>query len=208
MPVLPVSHPGVTFYVFHLEGTLRYTIARQGKPAREYELCGQDFDDNDAVIQDSFAVKVGLGIDASAVGIQLCVTKNDAVLSMAFEGKDGSGAEWIFEGMDEVTKGPRVASAATQTVVDASNCSICGADKLKRVAMSDGEAQTEAQSMQDGDTQTEKQDARNATTQTNRKYLKKSRKPSMLTEASVSENPVGLSGEEGAESKLEDTDKD
>ncbi|KAF2132068.1 hypothetical protein P153DRAFT_429269 [Dothidotthia symphoricarpi CBS 119687] len=170
MPALKVSHPGVTFYIFELQGTLQYTITHRGKPAREYELCEQDFDDNDAVLQDDSVAKVGPGTDASAVGVQLRVVKNDGVLSVVFERKDGGDANWAFNGMDDVTGGPRIASAATQTEVEASKCSTCGADRLREVDTSDGETQTEVKDMQDENTQTGKINMGDAMTQTSARH--------------------------------------
>jgi hypothetical protein len=106
--------PGIKFYLLELRGWLRYTLTRPGKAPKVFKLCDADLDDNDVYKPE----KLKHGLDASAVGIQLRLLKNDGVLKVEFEGKDGAVANWTFNGLALVHGGRMVAAAATQTDVE------------------------------------------------------------------------------------------
>jgi hypothetical protein len=106
--------PGIKFYLLELRGWLRYTLTRPGKAPKVFKLCDADLDDNDVDKPE----KLKHGLDASAVGIQLRLLKNDGVLKVEFEGKDGAVANWTFNGLALVHGGRMVAAAATQTDVE------------------------------------------------------------------------------------------
>jgi hypothetical protein len=106
--------PGIKFYLLELRGWLRYTLTRPGKAPKVFKLCDADLDDNDVDKPE----KLKHGLDASAVGIQLRLLKNDGVLKVEFEGRDGAVANWTFNGLALMNGGRMVAAAATQTDVE------------------------------------------------------------------------------------------
>jgi hypothetical protein len=106
--------PGLKFYLLEFRGWLKYTLTRPGKAPKIFKLCDADLDDNDVDKPE----KLKHGLDASAVGIQLRLLKNDGVLKVEFEGKDGAVANWTFNGLALVNGGRMVAAAATQTDVE------------------------------------------------------------------------------------------
>lgn len=131
MPEL-ISHPGLRFYVFELQGSLTYSLARNGRAPTTYSI--HDFDIEDETISDSNGaqahVKTKLVIDASAVGCRLQVIKNDGSFKIEFEGQHGSTASWSFEGLATTDGVNTVATAAAQTLTDPTHCSSCGKDTI------------------------------------------------------------------------------
>jgi hypothetical protein len=120
-----ISKIGLKFSLVELQGTLTYEHTRIGRPPKQYEISEADLEDaSDGESSDSGAlVPVKSGIDASAGGIRLRLIKNDGYLRMRFEGKDGSTAEWAFDGMGADRM---VASGGTQTPSNADECVMCG----------------------------------------------------------------------------------
>jgi hypothetical protein len=106
--------PGLKFYLLEFRGWLKYTLTRPGKAPKVFKLCDADLDDNEVDKPE----KLKHGLDASAVGIQLRLLKNDGVLKVEFEGKDRAVANWTFNGLALVNGGRMVAAAATQTDVE------------------------------------------------------------------------------------------
>jgi hypothetical protein len=94
------------------------------------------------------------GLDASAVGIQLRLIKNDGVLKIEFEGTDGATANWTFDGLALVDGERMVAAAGTQTEVDVKRCLVCGEEKRETVKAKHEETQTDMAATQSFGTQT------------------------------------------------------
>lgn len=109
--------PGLKFHLFELRGILKCSSVREGKLPREYE-----FSDSDVETDDSDSGSNGAppkrwdGVEASAVGLQMRLFKNDSRLEMEFEGKDGSSAAWVFSGMEQVGGRAMYASMGVQTL--------------------------------------------------------------------------------------------
>jgi hypothetical protein len=132
-----ISHLGLRFYLFELGGSLKYTLTRRGHAPKIYEICEADIEvgRNSDTSSTGEPKKMKAGIDASAVGIQLRLIKNDGVLKIDFEGKNGSTAQWTFQGM-QLSDGERlVATATTQTHIDPKKCLMCGGkqDQMMRI---------------------------------------------------------------------------
>jgi hypothetical protein len=108
----PVFHPGLHFYVNRLSGTLRYTLSRAGRAPKQFELSEADFEDTDLEIKSEGAESLQ-GTEASAVGLQIKLIKNDGVLNMEFEGRNGGSAQWRFVGTEE--QGGMMSMIGTQT---------------------------------------------------------------------------------------------
>jgi hypothetical protein len=94
------------------------------------------------------------GLDASAVGTSLCLSKNDGRLRIEFEEDNGAAAEWTLEGMELLDGEKMVAAVSTQTDVDPEKCLVCGEEKRRIVGMKDEETQTDTRAMQPMETQT------------------------------------------------------
>jgi hypothetical protein len=140
-----ISHPGLRFTIFQLHGSLRYTLTRPGKAPKVYDICDSDLDDGSSSESSNSEEtdKLKPGLDASAVGVQLRLIKNDGVLKMEFEGRDGATADWTFEGLALVDGGRMVAAAVTQTEVDGKKCVVCGEEKREIVEVKHEETQTD-----------------------------------------------------------------
>ncbi|KAF2867905.1 hypothetical protein BDV95DRAFT_597664 [Massariosphaeria phaeospora] len=110
-----ISDPGLKFHLFELRGTLKYSLTRNDKPPREYELSQADFEDHDMEEDGDNEPPLSNGRDASAVGFGLRLIKNDGLLRMEFEGLDGGAASWAFSGLEELRSGPMYAMAGVQT---------------------------------------------------------------------------------------------
>jgi hypothetical protein len=112
-----ISHPGLQFYVSRLDGKLTYDLAIHDKPARKFELCAAEFEGIN--LQKATDTESSLvGTDASAVGLEIKLIRNDGILNLAYEGQNGSTAKWTFQGLQETGKGYGMsASAATQTCI-------------------------------------------------------------------------------------------
>ncbi|KAF1913645.1 hypothetical protein BDU57DRAFT_502319 [Ampelomyces quisqualis] len=151
-----ISIPGLGLYLFELQGSLKCTLTRNGRPTKVYEFDESDLDDESHSTSDSEIPRDQLkaGIDASGVGVQLRLFKNDGVLRIEFEGKTGSTAVWTFEGLELPNGGSLVAAATTQTKFDPKECVICGATKTKILEMKHEETQTAAPSVKSTDKQT------------------------------------------------------
>jgi hypothetical protein len=108
----PIFHPGLHFYVYRLSGTLRYTLSIAGRAPKQFELSDADFEDITPEVKSEDSTSLH-GTNASAVGLQIGVTKNDGVLDMEFEGRTGGMAHWRFVGTEE--QGRTLGMVATQT---------------------------------------------------------------------------------------------
>lgn len=159
MPEL-ISSLGVDFYVFELQGSLRYSLTRHGKATINSDIEGEIKDDD---ICASRLANIELGIDASAVGCHLRLVKNDGLLKVKYEGRDGSTAEWSFLGLTTSGGEGIVATAATQTFTDPSKCPICGNDKSVVLEVKNRETQTEIEAMQSIGIQTKTEAAKTST---------------------------------------------
>ncbi|KAH7126936.1 hypothetical protein B0J11DRAFT_579358 [Dendryphion nanum] len=120
-----LSHPGLKVYIFHIQGTLKYSHSRTGKPTKEYEICDTDYDDSDSPTKNNHENDFPPGKDASAVGLHIRVVKNDGTLDIQFVGKHGGQATWKFNGLNEATGRPIYATTLTQTeLVDTTDAEI------------------------------------------------------------------------------------
>ena len=73
---------------------------------------------------------------------------------MEFEGTDGSSAKWTFEGLNIENGKTAVASATTQTLLDQTNCTVCGQKQVAQGETADCGTQTSHQATEDSGTQT------------------------------------------------------
>ncbi|KAF2659340.1 hypothetical protein K491DRAFT_675791 [Lophiostoma macrostomum CBS 122681] len=112
------SYPGLQFYIVKIDGTLKYSILRNGKAAKNYEISETDFkeDENSHIKKEQEADELVItGTEASAVGLRILLIKNEGRLTMEFEGKSGGHASWTFERLREVKGGSVYANAGIQT---------------------------------------------------------------------------------------------
>jgi hypothetical protein len=112
-----ISHPGLQFYISRLEGKLSYDLTIQDKPAKKFELCSADFEGVN--LQEAKNTERSLaGTDASAVGLEIKLVRNDGILNLEYAGEGGSTAKWTFRGLQETGKRfGMYASASTQTCI-------------------------------------------------------------------------------------------
>ena len=145
-----ISLVGLQFYIFKLEGTLTYEHTKTGKPPKQGAISETDIEDAsdyEGDEMDSFH-PLRSGLDASAVGLQLRLTKNAGLLHMKFEGRDGNKAEWIFQDLQPTGTGGIVASVGTQTYVNPDKCMTCGHEKANRKTTQDFASQTNVVTIQ------------------------------------------------------------
>ncbi|KAF2632881.1 hypothetical protein BU25DRAFT_85121 [Macroventuria anomochaeta] len=145
-----ISHFGLKFYLFDLQGVLTYELTKDGRSAKTYEISETDVkfasSSEDSIIDNLQPAKAGL--DISAVGIQLHLLRNDGLLRMWFEGREGCTADWTFDGLKATTNGRMTASAGAQTCVDLDKCILCGIKETKRSDMRNCASQTEVVTVQ------------------------------------------------------------
>lgn len=114
-----ISQPGLQFYVYRLSGTLKYIFTVAGRSPRNFVLHDTDFDpeDADGVVKYEECLSIQ-GMEASAVGLKLKLVKNNGILDIQFQGRDGSTAHWTFRALQEAgNKTGMYASASTQTCI-------------------------------------------------------------------------------------------
>ena len=152
-----ISLIGLKFYLFELQGTLTYEYTKNAKPPVQYHISDQDLEDlSDSDDGDTEGAQLlRSGVNASAVGIELRLIKNDGLLRMKFEGRDGTTAEWVFEGLQVMGKGGIVASVGTQTYIDPDKCMTCGHKKVTPAKMQDRGSQMETATTMEFGTQTD-----------------------------------------------------
>lgn len=140
-----ISIPGLQFQLFELHGSLTYTFTRAGRPAVQSVLSELDYVDltRDEDSEDGMPQPKKPGLDASAVGIQVRVLKNDGQLQLDFEARDGGSAKWVFDGLSANDKTPLSASASTQTSPDPKLCVTCGRSSISPAEVADPGAQIE-----------------------------------------------------------------
>jgi hypothetical protein len=115
MRTLLVKFAGLVLYIHELQSsTLVLTHARPNKDPRVHKVYGEDFEDAADELGAEALGKLEPGIEASVEGLSLRLIKNDGVLNIAYEGKDGEIVEWKFQGLTSM-----MASASTQTVSEA-----------------------------------------------------------------------------------------
>ncbi|KAH3920759.1 hypothetical protein HBH56_009440 [Parastagonospora nodorum] len=108
-------HPGITYYVRELNGTLTYTFKLGDKPTRTFELDGADFEASTSEPADDVDFNMA-GTAVSAVGLDIKLVKNDGIIEMQYQGEGGNTAEWAFDGLQETSRQSGMyASATTQT---------------------------------------------------------------------------------------------
>lgn len=106
-----IPHPGLRFCVFQLSGTLSYRLIITGKPPRDFELDGTDFEEAEGLANEKNALSIQ-GTDASAVGLKLKLVKNTGTLEMKFVGSNGDSATWIFKDLEETSRDGRIYATA------------------------------------------------------------------------------------------------
>jgi len=108
-------HPGITYYISKLDGTLTYTFKQGDKQARSFELDKSDFEWSTLRSTNDRDLNVA-GTDVSAVGLNIKLVKNNGILAMQYQGEGGNTAQWVFEGLHETSRQSGMyASATTQT---------------------------------------------------------------------------------------------
>jgi hypothetical protein len=139
-----ISSPGLQFELFELHGSLTYTFTRAGRPAVQNVLSELDLVDltRDEDSEDGMPQPKKPGLDASAVGIQVRVLKNDGRLQLDFEARDGGSAKWVFDGLSDNDAKPLSVSTSTQTLPDPSLCMTCGRSSGSPAEVTDSGAQT------------------------------------------------------------------
>ncbi|KAH7402704.1 hypothetical protein BKA66DRAFT_436108 [Pyrenochaeta sp. MPI-SDFR-AT-0127] len=193
---------GLALHISELQsGTLHLTHKRSGKVLRTYTLNEEDFEGGADIFDHDAAAKMGLGIHLSAVGLQLCLTKNEGMLTMGFEGKNGGMAKWTFNSMDFMGGGKVSASAFTQTGVGPSRCLTCGEEIVVVPTVSNGKIRPKQGGMQEADTQTDPMQLRDSKIQTDASIIQssistrfsESKKETEVT--SLSNNPFKRKGQ-------------
>ncbi|KAI5375716.1 hypothetical protein J4E82_005668 [Alternaria postmessia] len=115
MRTLLVKFAGLALYIHELQSsTLVLTHARPNKEPRVHKVYREDFEDAADELEAEALGELEPGIEASVEGLSLRLIKNDGVLNIAYEGKDGEVVEWKFQGLTSM-----MASASTQTVSEA-----------------------------------------------------------------------------------------
>lgn len=144
MRAYAIHFAGLELYIYKLElGTLILNHERHGRKPKECTFNEEDFEDGANTLDHTAVAKLKSGILASAIGLELCLTKNEGVLKMVFEGKTGGTATWIFNGIEVMYGGRVTASACTQTDIDPSRCSSCGEENILRSVVVSREMQTD-----------------------------------------------------------------
>ena len=151
-----ISIPGLQFQLFELHGSLTYTFTRAGRPAVQSVLSELDYVDltRDEDSGDGMPQPKKPGLDASAVGIQVRVLKNDGQLQLDFEARDGGSAKWVFDGLSADDAKPLSVSTSTQTIPDPSLCITCGRPSVSPAGVTDSSAQTAKRVSEDAVTST------------------------------------------------------
>jgi hypothetical protein len=112
-----ISQPGIQFYVYQLQGSLSYNVTLPKKPTRQFELREDDFDSFSSERECEIGHHVP-GTDASAIGLKLKLVRNDGLLQVRYEGRDGGTAKWTFNGLQETSRQSAMyASAGSQTSI-------------------------------------------------------------------------------------------
>ena len=89
-----------------------------------YKVDGEDFEDSAENVDDEIAAQTS-GVDLSAVGLKLRLTKNDGVFKMVLKGEGSGEAEWRLDGLEDGGGRCAMASAITQTSTEISRCRKC-----------------------------------------------------------------------------------
>ncbi|KAF9699195.1 hypothetical protein EKO04_003275 [Ascochyta lentis] len=152
-----ISNPGLRFVLYKLKGSLTYTHARDGKPAKQYNISDADFEETSCSQGDDAETSrlPRSGVHASAVGCQLLLIKNEGVLQITFEGKMGASANWTFRGLDSGTGNAILASAGTQTYTDPDHCIACRHKMVVPSSIQDTGTQTDTMAVTEMGTQTD-----------------------------------------------------
>ncbi|CAN9324024.1 unnamed protein product [Alternaria alternata] len=112
MRTLLVKFAGLTLYIHELQsGTLVLTHERPNKDPRVHKAYEEDFEDTADELEAEALEKLEPGVEASVEGLSLRLIKNDGVLNIVYEGKDGEIVDWKFQGLTGI-----MASVSTQTV--------------------------------------------------------------------------------------------
>ncbi|CAN9350933.1 unnamed protein product [Alternaria alternata] len=112
MRTLLVKFAGLTLYIHELQSsTLVLTHERPNKDPRVHKVYEEDFEDTADELEAEALEKLEPGVEASVEGLSLRLIKNDGVLNIVYEGKDGEIVDWKFQGLTGM-----MASVSTQTV--------------------------------------------------------------------------------------------
>lgn len=151
-----ISSPGLQFELFKLHGSLTYTFTRAGRPAVQNVLSDLDLVDltRDEDSEDGMPQPKKPGLDASAVGIEVRVLKNDGRLQLDFEARDGGSAKWVFDGLSANDAKPLSVSTSTQTIPDPSLCMTCGRSSGPPAEVTNSSAHTGKKVVEDAGTPT------------------------------------------------------
>ncbi|CAN9310290.1 unnamed protein product [Alternaria alternata] len=104
MRTLLVKFAGLALYIHELQSsTLVLTHARPNKEPRVHKVYGEDFEDAADELEAEALGELEPGIEASVEGLSLRLIKNDGVLNIAYEGKDGEVVEWKFQGLTKLS---------------------------------------------------------------------------------------------------------
>jgi hypothetical protein len=129
MRAVLVRFAGLALYVHELRsGTLALLHERPNRKATLYELKVEDFEDCADELDDDAATVSEPALELSAVGLSLCLFKNDGVLKITLEGGHGGVVDWTFQGLRSLNEGSMMACAFTQTIPEAPLC--CGGLRL------------------------------------------------------------------------------
>lgn len=94
MRILIVKFAGLVVNIHELQqGILMLTHQRPEKKPREYILDQEDFEELADIDTPEAVSRSATWLNASAVGLQLNLVKNEGVLKVNFEGKTGGSAE-------------------------------------------------------------------------------------------------------------------
>ena len=117
---------GLALCVQHLQsGTLTLNHERPNKKRTVYVMDEEDFRDTFDDFDDETVADPESGLEASAVGLNLRLIKNDGVLKVTFEGEHGGVVDWTFQGLGNANAGSMTACAFTQTMSETSTSCEC-----------------------------------------------------------------------------------
>lgn len=116
MRVFLVKMAGLWLFIYNLEpGTMTIAHDRPDRNTRTYTLDHDDFREGADDYDDQMHGNQDKGIHVSAVGLRMCLTKNEGILNVQYRGESGGSVDWTIRAMEMERGGYVNASASTQT---------------------------------------------------------------------------------------------
>jgi DNA-binding transcriptional ArsR family regulator len=113
-PALPIASDYATcfnhasshihqLHIYGLEGKLSCKLKTQGQSDMSFELTEAKLEALDLQITQN-AGQTTTGTHISAVGLSLTSTKNNGIVDMNYEGREGATARWHLDGLGEMSR--------------------------------------------------------------------------------------------------------